>query len=1804
MNTKLSLPILGCIVIFTLQLHSVLASEVAISTAKNVAMNIYTERFVQGSSATVIKMIEEKEKGETVFYIMVYATKGFAIISADDAVRPVLGYSFESVWNENDHSPAFEFYILERFRKQIYAVKQSKQIADQKTLAEWEHYCKPPEFFQPDNTDDAVPLVYTLWGQRTYYNAMCPADPAGPDGHALVGCVATAMAQVLNYWQHPWHGTGSHSYTPEDHPEYGVQSADFSSAIYNFDNMPDVVTTYSDDLAELMYHCAVSVDMNFGPNGSGASGWSNNDISHALETWFYFNDAVNDLNRSSYLGELWPDLLKEDLDLYRPIVYGALDNQNDVGHTWVIDAYTSGNMFHCNWGWSGADNGWFSIDNFSANGHTFDVYETACVHIFPQTSHVNGTWDLSGSPYNLNYDYYVDAGDQLTIEPGVEINFTGRYKLEVKGRIVAQGTETDSIFFTSGLPEIGTRGVSFDNTNNYAADSSILRYCSFEHGKGKIISYFAPDLLSGGTIYCENSSKVTISNCLITGSSASYGGGIGCFGGSNISIANCVIENNTAESHGGGIYMSSSNAVLSSNLIQNNTCSYSNGGGVYISYSDPTLFQDTIRHNNSQFGGGIGFDHSDALLEEVVIHDNSANVNGGGLYMAESSPDLSRVHLFNNAAEGLGGAMLCWLNSNPHIDHTLINNNSAHEGAAMAILSSNSDLNHVTMASNAADIDGAAVYLNNGDFNLQNSILWNNFDDDIDTSGICNVLLTYSIVQHGNWTGTGVLKSDPLFSDLFISDYHLRWDGFPLPDENKSPAIDTGDPGTPLDPDGTRADMGVYPFGQIFTTIAGGNINGTLTCDDSPYYVTGNLVIPATDELVLEPCVSLIFKGDYRLEVRGRLVAEGTESSRINFASADTVTGWQGIRFINTNSNGQDSSYLRHCRITFGNADGSGEYAKGGALYFSSSKNTRVDHCLINKNKATSQGGAVYIGSTFGPMFTENRFENNYAPNGGALYGIYTAINLTDNLIQYNKANKGGGICVHTSHIYSSGNTIRYNRAENYGGGLYIVEHGDCSFDLVNKSNIYLNYAAAAGLDLFFTGNASYVKQIVVDTFSVQTINEHFAFPLQNFNITSTNSMINQESSDLYIDMEGSDYNTGTSPVSPLKTMYMACMKIMADAGNPRTIHLAEGTYSEGATGEVFPVNWRDYVSLKGAGIEETIIYGEEKNQLLYCYHDDGFTIDSLTFQGGYGEYGGAIRLENHSSPYITKVEIKDNIAAKHGGGIYCKDYSSPYIYDIKVHDNTVDENGGGIMIYCYCNPTIVNSMIYDNFALYNGGGIACQLYCYPYFDSLTIYQNTAIQGAGLNFNFICGGSVNNSLIQGNDALTQAPGYSGAGGGVWVYYISSPNFNNVTFKQNYAQSNGGGVYAYAQTYSVYKNCIFESNTANSGGAAYLYGANHHFYNTVFSNNSTVNGSGGAIASNSGSPTFTNVTIAENSANGTGNGGALYNFNSFPQFTNSILWDNSPEEIVIGSGSVTVEYSNIEGSFPGTGNINEDPMFEWTYNGQYDLGEGSPCIDAGNPDTTGMSLPLYDYAGNLRIVNNRVDMGAFENQYLSDIHLDLKIYLEGPFNGSGMNTDLSGITDFPEAQPYTASPWNYPGSESVTVLPEGVVDWILVELRDAESAEMAVSSARISMQAAFVMSDGNIRGLDGASLLQFEAPEVEYSLFTVISHRNHLAVICAEPLSGSGVFSCDFTTGPGQAYNNGQKEIAPGVWAMYSADMDGSGLIDPVDKTSVWILNAGKTGYLGGDADLNTITDNKDKNDHWFPNLGQSTQVPE
>ncbi len=220
------------------------------------------------------------------------------------------------------------------------------------------------------------------------------------------------------------------------------------------------------------------------------------------------------------------------------------------------------------------------------------------------------------------------------------------------------------------------------------------------------------------------------------------------------------------------------------------------------------------------------------------------------------------------------------------------------------------------------------------------------------------------------------------------------------------------------------------------------------------------------------------------------------------------------------------------------------------------------------------------------------------------------------------------------------------------------------------------------------------------------------------------------------------------------------------------------------------------------------------------------------------------------------------------------------------------------------------------------------------------------------------------------------------------------------------------------------------------------------------------------------------------------------------------------------------------------------------------------------------------------------------------YFDLTVNLEGPFNGTGMNTKLDEANVIPYDQPYNTLPWNYSGNENLQPAPSsGIVDWVLVEFRSTDGdASTATSEKRFFRTAALLMADGSVTKTDGLSPIEYTGP-IFNNLYVVIWHRNHLSVMTASSLSpAEGNYSYDFTDALGKAYLDGQKSLGNGEFGMIAGDSDANGNVNNPDKTQ-WNSKAGKRGYLNSDNDLDAQSDNVDKNDIWDENLNLSSTVP-
>lgn len=242
--------------------------------------------------------------------------------------------------------------------------------------------------------------------------------------------------------------------------------------------------------------------------------------------------------------------------------------------------------------------------------------------------------------------------------------------------------------------------------------------------------------------------------------------------------------------------------------------------------------------------------------------------------------------------------------------------------------------------------------------------------------------------------------------------------------------------------------------------------------------------------------------------------------------------------------------------------------------------------------------------------------------------------------------------------------------------------------------------------------------------------------------------------------------------------------------------------------------------------------------------------------------------------------------------------------------------------------------------------------------------------------------------------------------------------------------------------------------------------------------------------------------------------------------------------------------------------------------------------------------LNDVPANIYYINGSVTEGG--------LRLELKAFLGGPFESTEMTTDLKDLNLLPLYQPYNASPWNYTGDEAVATIPGDVVDWILVDLRETTGdASTATADKSIAKRAAFILKDGSIKDIDGTSYPEY-AVSVTNNLFVAIYHRNHLPVISANPVMiVNGIGNYDFSNGEFQALGGsaGQMQLTAGVWGLFAGDANADGIINEPDKLNYWKPEAGIPGYLFPDFSMDGQTDNKDKNECWYLNVGNESQVP-
>lgn len=284
----------------------------------------------------------------------------FVILSADDRAMPVLAYALDRPFDTED-MPVNMLAWLQGYENEIRFLEEHGVEASASVKEAWSTLAEGA-LWQPVNRSEVLPLIATKWGQHAPFNYNCP-------NNCVTGCVATAMSQIMKYWEYPNKGTGYHSYF---HASYGSLHADFGNTSYNWDNMtltPDNSCSLAEKQAigTLLFHSGVAVEMEYGPDVSASY---SSDVPEAMIQYFGYNPEIVMDEKAYYTDAGWKTLIKNELNQSRPVYYAGNNANSDGGHAFICDGYDNRDYFHFNWGWTGNHDAFYMIGSLNPDNFT------------------------------------------------------------------------------------------------------------------------------------------------------------------------------------------------------------------------------------------------------------------------------------------------------------------------------------------------------------------------------------------------------------------------------------------------------------------------------------------------------------------------------------------------------------------------------------------------------------------------------------------------------------------------------------------------------------------------------------------------------------------------------------------------------------------------------------------------------------------------------------------------------------------------------------------------------------------------------------------------------------------------------------------------------------------------------------------------------------------------------------------------------------------------------------------------------------------------------------------------------------------------------------------------------------------------------------------------------------------------------------------------------------------------------------------------------------------------------------------
>jgi hypothetical protein len=497
------------------------AAEVSKEVARQVAENYLNHcreasgQWARSDSPGIVDYQLVEYDNQPVAHNFIVSPSGHILVAYWDEFSPVLLYSTVSEFDPKQVgiTGSIASWIIPEISNTYKYIKNNRTNLESenpynetKVAKAWNWLNQPAERFSPRETSGGVeystvgPLLTTIWNQRDPYNLYTPASDTCE--HTPTGCVATAWAQLMKYWNWPTTGTGSHSYLWSDK----TLSANFDHEYY-WSRMPKELTSSStsdqkDAVARLMADLGVAVEMNYTCDGSGSNAFAND----VLDKYFKYKSGMQKISRGSYTASQWFNLFRTEFDAVpaRPVVFSIYATSGG-GHEVIADGYQTGitDMVHVNLGWSGSYNGYYDVtNNFTTGSYTWEADSQVIVtHIEPDSqasAQIMSLWPVSNAKPGTSGKLWASVKN--TGSSALPSNAVVRYY--VRGPGIDQFVGSTS---ASGLAADSSKWFDFDWAIPSTATPGCYTYWAIVYldSTTPISAWSSPQIFSVGTFTAQ-----------------------------------------------------------------------------------------------------------------------------------------------------------------------------------------------------------------------------------------------------------------------------------------------------------------------------------------------------------------------------------------------------------------------------------------------------------------------------------------------------------------------------------------------------------------------------------------------------------------------------------------------------------------------------------------------------------------------------------------------------------------------------------------------------------------------------------------------------------------------------------------------------------------------------------------------------------------------------------------------------------------------------------------------------------------------------------------------------------------------------------------------------------------------------------------------------------------------------------------------------------------------------------------------------------------------------------------------------